>query len=162
LNGLILRIPVADHPVLVEEECQGNSGDSQQVQGVHQDGPADPLPLEKEAAPVRVLLLDDSQNLQLPAPVELESSFVPPWHVAPAANSPGGEDEEQGLLSPEGGKAGELALLQVRKPEIGEKLPNPISGFTRRKVSHAECGQTGNRKESSFHSTGPPNHQEKF
>ena len=78
--------------MLVDEKSDRYALDSEEVQGIDEHRPVDPLPLKEEPGAGRMLLLDESDDLDLTFFLELSRCLMPPGHVGSAADSPRGEE----------------------------------------------------------------------
>ena len=101
-----------------------------------------PVPGLKERAAIRVLLLNQSDNLKLAALLKLFRLLVPPGHASSAACSPRGVYEEEDLLAAEGRDRLLLTARERRQSKIGEAISLTESGLR----ATLECGRVDGGK----------------
>ena len=98
-RGRHRQLREADDAVLVNREREGDGLQIQQIERIGQRGPADLLPLQEQARPIGMLILDDRHDGDRAVLFQLFETCVPHGHVHSAARSPGGEDVDDEFLA---------------------------------------------------------------
>ena len=112
----------SDDTFFVQRHDDRDRAELKLVDRVLHDGPIELLPLSEQATTIGVLFLNDAQDREATFLPQRFQFGMPDRHVRATARSPGGEVDQQHLLSGEVSQRSELARRNLRQSEIGMRL----------------------------------------